>query len=65
MGRRDKRERQRGLEAGTRGCEAEQPEAAGLWSGVKGVAVNPEGESRHGHARQGRKERIKQKWKRM
>ena len=27
--------------------EAEKPEATGLWSEVKGVSVNPEGESRH------------------
>ena len=30
--------------------EAEKPEAIGLWSEVKGVSVNPEGESRHRHA---------------
>ena len=31
--------------------EAEKLEATGLWSEVKGVSVNPEGESGHRHAR--------------
>ena len=31
--------------------QAEKPEATVLWSGVEGVSVNPEGESRHRHAR--------------
>ena len=31
--------------------EAEKPEAIGLWREVKGVSVNPEGESHHTHAR--------------
>ena len=31
--------------------EAEKPKVTALWSGVKGVSVNPEGESRHGQAR--------------
>ena len=30
--------------------EAEKPEATAQWSGVKGVCVNPEGESCHGQA---------------
>ena len=42
--------------------EAEKPEAIGLGSGVKGVSVNPDGESRHGHvrAKMARKERGNQ-----
>ena len=42
--------------------EAEMLEAKGLWSGVKGVSVNPEGESRHRYARakMARKERENQ-----
>ena len=47
--------------------EAEKPEAIGLGSEVKGVSVNPEGESRHRHVRakmERKKERIKQEWKR-
>ena len=31
--------------------EAEKPEAIGLGSELKGVSVNPEGESRHRHVR--------------
>ena len=47
------------MEAGTGGCEAEKLEAVGLWSEVKVVSVNPDGESHHGHARakMARKER--------
>ena len=42
--------------------EAEKLEATGLWSEVKGVSVNPEGENRHRHARakMARKERENQ-----
>ena len=42
--------------------EAEKPEAIGLWSEVKGVSVNPEGESRHRHVleKMARKERENQ-----
>ena len=45
----DKRVRERGVDSGPEG-EAEKLEAIGLGSVVKGVAVNPEGESRHRHA---------------
>ena len=46
--------------------EAERPEATVPWSGVEGVSVNLEGESRHGQvrAKMARQEKIKQKWKR-
>ena len=39
-----------------------KPEATAPWSGVKGVSVNPEGESCHGQARakMARKERWNQ-----
>ena len=42
--------------------EAEKPEATALWSGVKCVSVNPEGETCHGQARAkvARKERKNQ-----
>ena len=47
--------------------EAERPEATIPWNGVEGVSLNPECESRHWQVRaktRGRKEKIKQTWKR-
>ena len=46
--------------------EAERIGATVPWSGVDGISVNPEGESRHGQvrAKMERKQKIKQKWKR-
>ena len=57
MDHRDERERTRGVEG-----DAEKPEAMGLWSEVKGVSVDSEGESRHRHVRAkiARKERENQ-----
>ena len=59
MDRCDKREKKKRLFCLAPEGEAEKPEAGGLGSDVKGVSVNPEGESRHRHARakKARKER--------
>ena len=53
-----KGKRKRGVEAGSEG-EAEKPAAIRLWSEVKGVSVNPEGESRR-TGKMARKERENQ-----
>ena len=49
--RRDKRERKKEVWRLEPEGEAEEPEATGLGSEVKGFSVNPEGESRHRHVR--------------
>ena len=61
MDRRDKKGKQEVWRLEPEG-EAEKPEAIGLESEVKGVSVNPEGESRHRHvrAKMARKERENQ-----
>ena len=60
MDRCDKRERTKVWSLEPDG-DAEKAEAVGPGSEVKGVSVNPEGESRHRHARvkKARKEREK------
>ena len=51
MDRLDKREKKKKVWSLELEGEAEKPEAIGLVSEVKGVSVNPEGESRHSHVR--------------